>query len=424
MKKTILVKGPALSRSGYGEQTRFALRSLLSREDLFEIFLVNIKWGATGFLTDNSEGRRWIDNLLKKTILYHQSGGQYDISLQVTIPNEFEKIAPIDIGYTAGIETTKVAPQWVEKAWMMDHIIVVSNHAKDTYENTKLTARDGNNNVVAEDVSILNPIPGTAPTEITPVNYPVRNYKPAELELNLETDFNFLTVAQWGPRKNLMKTVQWFVDEFKEENVGLVVKANTSKNCILDRNITKRRMEQILEEHSERKCKIYLLHGDMSDEELAGLYCHPSIKSYVTLTHGEGFGLPIFEAAYNGLPVLAPDWSGQCDYLHMPVKSKNGKTKNKAMFAKVNYELRPISKEAIWKGVLEEDSMWCYPESGSYKTKLREIYKDLGRFNSQAKKLQAWIQEEFTEEKKYKEFVDCILKSSNNTQDSSEVVVL
>ena len=37
------------------------------------------------------------------------------MSLQVTIPNEFEKIAPVNIGYTAGIETTKVAPEWIEK---------------------------------------------------------------------------------------------------------------------------------------------------------------------------------------------------------------------------------------------------------------------------------------------------------------------
>ena len=34
MKKKIFVRGPVLSQSGYGEQARFALRSLKSREDL------------------------------------------------------------------------------------------------------------------------------------------------------------------------------------------------------------------------------------------------------------------------------------------------------------------------------------------------------------------------------------------------------
>ena len=37
------------------------------------------------------------------------NGGQFDISVQVTIPNEWKNIAPLNIGYTAGIETTKVA---------------------------------------------------------------------------------------------------------------------------------------------------------------------------------------------------------------------------------------------------------------------------------------------------------------------------
>ena len=37
MRKKILLKGPLLTRSGYGEQARFALRSLRSRIDLFDI---------------------------------------------------------------------------------------------------------------------------------------------------------------------------------------------------------------------------------------------------------------------------------------------------------------------------------------------------------------------------------------------------
>ena len=39
MKKKIFVRGPVLSQSGYGEQSRFALRALRSREDLFEVYV-------------------------------------------------------------------------------------------------------------------------------------------------------------------------------------------------------------------------------------------------------------------------------------------------------------------------------------------------------------------------------------------------
>ena len=62
MKKDILVIGPALSRSGYGEQTRFALRALRSREDLFNVFIVPTVWGNTGWIIENDEERHWIDD--------------------------------------------------------------------------------------------------------------------------------------------------------------------------------------------------------------------------------------------------------------------------------------------------------------------------------------------------------------------------
>ena len=92
MRKKILVKGPALSRSGYGEQTRFALRALRTREDLYDVYVMNIPWGHTGHISVGDE-RNWIDQQIIKTMGYiQQTGGNpnFDQSLQVTIPNEFE----------------------------------------------------------------------------------------------------------------------------------------------------------------------------------------------------------------------------------------------------------------------------------------------------------------------------------------------
>ena len=131
MLKKVLLKGPVLSRSGYGEQSRFALRSLRSRTDLFDIYIVNIPWGRTGQITNFDEEAIFIHETLLKTQQYVQQGGKFDVSLQVTIPNEFEKIASVNIGYTAGIETTKVSPQWIGKSnETVDKVIVVSNHSR------------------------------------------------------------------------------------------------------------------------------------------------------------------------------------------------------------------------------------------------------------------------------------------------------
>ena len=82
MKKKIFVRGPVLSQSGYGEQSRFALRALKSREDLFDIYLQPIPWGKTGWVWEDSEFRQWLDGRINETaMLGQQKQLQPDISL-------------------------------------------------------------------------------------------------------------------------------------------------------------------------------------------------------------------------------------------------------------------------------------------------------------------------------------------------------
>ena len=401
----VLVRGPALTRSGYGEHCRFVLRSLRDCEDL-DIYLLPVNWGQTTWLWEDTEERQWLDDIIKKTAIYAQQQGQYDASIQVTIPNEWQKIAPINIGVTAGIETTKVAPIWLQKYNEMDRVITISNHSRQTFLNTMYSAVDQR---TGREFSLK------CEKDIQVVHYPVKKYnKLPDLDLNLSTKFNFLTVAQWGPRKNLHATIEWFVEEFIDNpDVGLIVKTFLKGGSVIDRNHLEKEFTNFLRKYDNRQCKVYFLHGDFTDEEMHALYKHPDVKSLVSLTHGEGFGLPLFEAAYSGLPVIATDWSGHLDFLYKPVENKKGKQKNKAYFAKVDYNLQPIPDHAVWDGVLQKDSMWAYPQQGSFKMKLREVYKDYGRFKSQAIKLQEWIIEEFEQEKQYADLLfKCLSKKA------------
>jgi glycosyltransferase involved in cell wall biosynthesis len=402
--KKVLVRGPVLTRSGYGEHSRLILRALRHREDLFDIYAIPVNWGKTGWIYEDTEERRWLDMIIGKTAIYNQQKPQYDVSMQVTIPNEWEKIAPINIGVTAGIETTRVSPVWIEKGNLVDRIITISDFSKNTYSSTVYTITNNKTGQVVNDGFRC-----TTPIEV--VHYPVRQTEIQDIDLDLTTDFNFLVAAQWSPRKNLENTIGWFVEEFIDQEVGLILKVNVVNNSLIDRRETEKRIKNLIDRYPQRKCKIYLLHGDFTAAEMNSLYCHDKIKALISLAHGEGFGLPTFEAAYNGLPVLAPDWSGHLDFLYMKVKNKKGKLKNKPFFARVEYDLAPVQKEVVWKDVLIKDSMWCYPKQGSYKMKLRELYKDYGRFKSQASKLKKHICDNFTPEAKYKEIVD-IVKSS------------
>ena len=87
------------------------------------------------------------------------------------------------------------------------------------------------------------------------------------------------------------------------------------------------------------------------------------------------------------------------------------------MFSRVSYTLQPVQKDAVWDGVIQKDSMWAYPEEGSVKMAMEEVYKDHGRFKKRAKELQKWICEEFTEEKKYAEFVKILEPYVTNLDD-------
>lgn len=396
MRKKILVKGPVLSQSGYGEQARFALRSLRTREDIFDIYISPTQWGKTGWVSLANEERSWIDARIAKNHMFTQQKGVYDISLQITIPNEWENLAPTNIGYTAGIETTKVSPLWVQKANEMDKIIVVSNHSKEVYVSTQYTGTHPQTN---------QPVVLRCETPFSVVNYPVRHFDAKKINLDLEYNFNYLAISQWGPRKNFDNLINWFVEENFDQEVGLILKTSIRNNSIIDREYAEQRLQNILSKHGERKCKVYLLHGDLTEEQMTGLYSHPKIKCLLSTTHGEGFGLPLFEAAYNGMPVITTNWSGQRDFLNIPQK----KGKPKPLFLAVEYDLQGVQKEAVWKTVIEPDSQWAFPREASFKRRIREARKDYKRHKRNATKLKKYLIENFTEEKQYKQFVESIL---------------
>ncbi len=393
MKKKIVISGPILSRSGYGEMARFAYRSLKAAEEACEVYLLPTNWGATGNIFELSEEKKEIDSLIVKTQqLIQQTGGQpnFDISIQVTIPNEWKKLAPINIGYTAGIETNGISPAWLQPSMQMDKIIVISEHAKSSFINTVFADQQGNKYSVTKPIEVCH--------------FPVRDFKETELKLDFKHDFNFLTVCQWSPRKNVEQTIQAFIEEFGQENVGLVLKINTANDSLLDQEATETKLKQLLQKFPNRKCSVYLLHGHMSESEMQSLYKHPKIKAIVSSTHGEGFGFPLFEASYNELPVIATDWSGHLDFL--TVKDEEGIEKK--LFAKVDYELKPIAQEHTWQGVLEAGTLWAYPLQSHLKSKMREVHKDHGRFKSWSKKLSSHIRKQYTEEKLYDKFYELV----------------
>ena len=107
--------------------------------------------------------------------------------------------------------------------------------------------------------------------------------------------------------------------------------------------------------------KVYFLHGYLKDEEVSSLYKHPKVKGLISLTHGEGFGLPLLEAAACGLPICATNWSAHTEFLNL------GKWK------KLKGRIETIPAKKIDQNIFVEGAKWANVDLGEARKSLTEF---------------------------------------------------
>ena len=120
MKKKVLIEGPILTSSGYGEHARLVFRSLRDNENL-EIYLSPLNWGQCSWSLEDDEETKEITQIITKTGLAIQNlqpehwKEVFDIHIHIGIPNEFDRKGKYCLCVTAGIETTKVSSEHVDR---------------------------------------------------------------------------------------------------------------------------------------------------------------------------------------------------------------------------------------------------------------------------------------------------------------------
>jgi glycosyltransferase involved in cell wall biosynthesis len=390
--KKVLIVAPVLSKSGYGVHARFVVDALSTRPDLFDLYVSPLTWGESSWMYENTPKKKFYDFLIQKAA---QFPGPYDLSVQVTIPSEWQNFAKINVGVTAGVETNKVPLPWLQRCNSMDKLIVTSEHTRNTFLESKYDIKSDINDEVMSMVGCQKPV------EV--ITYPVKKLTAKNIEdkVKLPSDFNFLSVTQCAPRKNMESVIKWFVEEFRNEDVGLVLKAHGANNSTPDKQRTEGMLRHFIAELGERRCKIHHIHGSMTDEELHGLYTHPKIKCYATATHGEGFGLPIYEAAYSGLPVIAPNWSGHKDFLSISKKDKKGRIKKEPCYERVAVTFENVPQHALMEGIITPDMSWCSPKEDKFKRAMRDVYTNYVAKKKTAERLQSYLIETFSEENQF-----------------------
>ena len=81
-----------------------------------------------------------------------------------------------------------------------------------------------------------------------------------------------------------------FLETFKNQAKmpALVLKTSGAGFSIMDRNELLKKVEMVRENVKANKLpNVYILHGDLTDEEMNQMYNHPKVKAHLTFTHGE-----------------------------------------------------------------------------------------------------------------------------------------
>ena len=383
-KPLVLFTAPVGTRSGYGAHSRDIARSLIAM-DKFDIKIFPVRWGSTPQNALNEKDPNDIE-IIKRLLVNPNMERQPDVHIHCVVPNEFMNVAKYNIGITAGIETTACPQDWIEGLNRMDLNIVPSNFSKEALEKTIYDRIDNNTKQVLGTIQCEKPI------EVLFEGADTNIYKkPKQISKELKKEFQqidesflFLYVGHWlngsigNDRKDTGMLVKVFLETFKnyKKKPALLMKTNSADFSVLDREDMMKRIRDIKNSvKGDDLPNVYLLHGDLTDEEINQLYHHPRVKAHISLTHGEGFGRPLLEASLSEKPVIASNWSGHKDFL----------PEDKALMLPGNLTKTP--SEAFPDNIYVEGSQWFsvnYPVASNV---IKDVYENYKKYIPNAKKL-------------------------------------
>lgn len=406
MKPLMLIQAPVQTRSGYGEHARDLVRCLI-RMDKFDIKIWGTRWGETPFIDLNTDRDKEIHKrLLKDPNLPKQP----EIHFQVAIPNEFMKVAKYNIGVTAGIETTHCSRKWIEGANNVDLMIVPSEHAKKVFDSTTFSQIDEQTKKVLKVEKVTTPIEVLFEGADTSIYYETSNIKSTiRFPLNeIKEQFAFLFVGHWlkgdffQDRKDLAGLMKVFLETFKniDNPPALVLKSSMATLSVMDRMEMLRRIDRLKKAVSSDKelPNIYLLHGDLTEEEMNGLYNHSKVKAHISFTKGEGFGRPLLEASLSGKPVIAPAWSGPLDFLH------------KDYSVLLPGQITQVHPSAVWDDIIIAQSGWFTVNYTVASNIMMQVWKNYKHFKARSEQQKEHSRINFSLDKMYEKFTELMEK--------------
>jgi len=393
MKPMILVTAPVQTRSGYGNHARDICRALIE-SDKYDVKIQSVPWGSTPMTALDSNDPS--HNEIQKRILRQPNlPKQPELHLHIVIPNEFRQFGKKNVGMTAGIEASIPPAEWIQGCNRMDMTIFTSEFSKFVFENVGFDKLDNNTKQVVGQLKLEKP--SDVLFEGADANL-YKEVKKISKKLDdkfsiIEEDFCFLFVGHWlqgnlgEDRKDIGMMLKTFFTTFRNMNnpPALVLKTSGANFSIIDRNSLKKKIDDIKRTFGDSKLpNVYIVHGDLTDEEMNEMYNHPKVKAHLTFTHGEGFGRPLLEASFSGKPIIAPISTGQADFL------------DKEYTIEIPHTMTKVPTNAFPKGYINPESQWSTVNYGIASRLMLDVFKNYDKYKVRGKKQMLVNRENFS----------------------------
>lgn len=390
-KPTFIISCPIDTFSGYGARSRDIVKAIIEM-DKYDVKILPQRWGNTpfGFIKENPE---W--SFLNSCILPNpQLNQQPEIWMQISVPNEFQKVGKYNIGCTAGIESTIAPAEWVEGCNRMDLILGSSEHTIKVLRESKFEKRDQKTN------QPIGHIQFSTESEVIFEGVRTETYKPEKptgvINLNnIKESFAYLFVGHWmqgglgEDRKNVGLLVKAFFETFKnkKDSPALILKTTAVGSSYMDRNELINRIKAIRSTVKSKNIpNVYLLHGEFTDSEMNEIYNHSKVKAMVNITKGEGFGRPLLEFSCVNKPIITTNWSGHTDFLNPEFVT---------MLPGTMTNIHPSAAN----NMLLKEAQWFSVDTGHLGHYLKDMFTNYKKYSDLAKRQGYQSRENFSFEK-------------------------
>ena len=400
MKPVCIVSCPIDTFSGYGARSRDFVNALIKvKGEEWDIKIMPQRWGECpwNYLSQD-------DPLRERFVQGIDQNNRPEIWMQITVPNEFQPMGSVyNVGVSAGIESNIYPGDWIEGSNRMNLNLLSSKHSKIVLDTTQLEKRDN------KTQQPIGTVKFDGISEILFEGVDLNNYykNPAKSDIlkDVPEDFVFLYTGHWLPgkfgedRKNTGLMLKTFLETFNtssKKKPALIMKTNQVDYSILDRDDILQKIEGVTKMCKGNLPNIYLLHGEMTEEELNQLNNDPKVKAFLNFTKGEGFGRPLLEQAITGKPVICSGWSGHIDFI------------NPDYNILVGGELKNIHPSAA-NNMLLKESQWFNINADVAGRAMKDMFKNYKGYFEKSRKQTQYLKDNFSFDKMcdlLKEYLD------------------